>query len=116
MHLDEVQGFPHYRERLFEDGDQRQIVAHYTPDAQLVATGLSTVVGRNAIENFWRVAVERTAAAGLRGFVEVSGLGATTVTRYLTVWRQEPDGLRRLAVDISCNEPEAVTATQRQHS
>jgi ketosteroid isomerase-like protein len=126
LDLDELQDFPRYWERLFEDGDQRQIAAHYTPDAQLVATGLPTVVGHDAIENFWRLAIERTAAAGLhrtvrldhveksgslgymRGFVEVCGPGVSIVTRYVTVWRREPDGLWRLAVDISCNQPEAV--------
>lgn len=130
LDLDELRDFPRHWERLFEDGDQRQIAAHYTPDAQLVATGLPTVVGRDAIENFWRLAIERAAAAGLRrtvrldhveksgslgymrGFVEVRGPGVSTVTRYVTVWRREPDGLWRLAVDISCNQPEAVTATQ----
>jgi ketosteroid isomerase-like protein len=126
LDLDELRDFPRYWERLFEDGDQRQIAAHYTPDGQLVATGLPTVVGRDAIESFWRLAIERTAAAGLRravrldhveksgslgymrGFVEVCGPGVSTVTRYVTVWRREPDGLWRLAVDISCSQPQAM--------
>jgi ketosteroid isomerase-like protein len=131
LDLDELRDFPRYWERLFEDGDQRQIAAHYTPDGQLVATGLPTVVGRDAIESFWRLAIERTAAAGLRravrldhveksgslgymrGFVEVCGPGVSTVTRYVTVWRREPDGLWRLAVDISCNQPQPVEEFQQ---
>ena len=134
LDLDEVRDFPRYWERLFDQGDQHQIAAHYTSDAQLVATGLPTVVGRSAIEDFWQLAIARTAAGGLRrtvrldhveqsgslgymrGFVEVSGPGFSTVTRYVTVWRQEPDRLWRLAVDISCNQPETGTATQRQLS
>jgi ketosteroid isomerase-like protein len=119
----ELRDFPRYWERLFDVGDHREVAAHYAPDAQLVATGLPTVVGRNAIENFWRLAIERTAAAGLRrivridhversgslgymrGTVELSGPGVSTVARYVTVWRQEPDGQWRLVFDISCNQP-----------
>jgi ketosteroid isomerase-like protein len=120
---EELRDFPRYWELLFDLGDHREIAGHYAPDAQLVATGLPTVIGRNAIENFWRVAIERSAAAGLRrtvrldhveqsgslgymrGTVELFGPGVSTVTRYVTVWQREPDGEWRLAIDISCNQP-----------
>jgi uncharacterized protein (TIGR02246 family) len=122
---DEIQGFPRYWERLFDQGDCQEIAAHYAQDARLIATQLPTILGREAIEAFWRVAVDAIAASGarrtvtlehvecdgslayMRGTVEVAtpGAAATTVTRYVTVWNREPDGQWRLAVDISSNAP-----------
>ena len=121
---DDINCFPRYWEQLFNEGDYKTIAAHYTQDAQLIATQLPTVVGREAIEAFWRGAVEGIAASGarrtvvldhverdeslgyMRGTVEVTG-AATTTTRYVTVWNREPDGLWRLAIDISSNVPAA---------
>jgi ketosteroid isomerase-like protein len=121
---DDIHGFPRYWEQLFNEGDYKTIAAHYTQDAQLIATQLPTIVGREAIEAFWRAAVEAIVASGarrtvvldhverdgslayMRGSVEVTG-AATITTRYVTVWNREPDGQWRLAIDISSNAPAA---------
>ncbi|MGW4720359.1 YybH family protein [Nocardia sp. NPDC004260] len=125
----DLRDFPRYWEDLFDTGDYGEIAAHYTQDAQLIATGFPTVIGRAAITEFWRRAVEGVASAGIRrtvavDHVESSGAlgyiqGAVTlagpvgeiiaVVRYLTMWQQEPDGRWRLAVDIS--SPDPITPT-----
>lgn len=111
-------------ERLFNDGDCREIAEHYTQDAQLIATGFATTIGPEAIAEFWRVATEALAAAQarrtvrvdhfeqsgslayVRGVVEVTApRAATKVSRYVTVWRRNADRHWRLAVDISNDEP-----------
>jgi ketosteroid isomerase-like protein len=104
---------------LFERGDAAAMAAFYAADAQLVATKVETVAGRDAIEQFWRATcdrartvkmersievhhVERSGPLGYaRGVVVLVVNGARTVVRFVTLWRLEDDARWRCIVDIS---------------
>lgn len=124
---DAVERFLREWERLFDRGDARTMAAYYTEDATLIATQTETLVGRAAIEEFFRVSSDGARAVGLRRTVhldeaECDGeLGylrgtvllrrpdapATVRVRYVTLWKRQSDGAWRLAVDISSPEPVA---------
>lgn len=122
-------------ERAFDDGDFRRMAAFYADDARLIGTHLDTVVGRPAIETFWRTACEGGRATGLRRTIELDeadssgdlgylrgtvslarpGSAVPDRVRYVTLWRRAPDGVWRLTIDISSAAPPAGdTARGRQ--
>jgi ketosteroid isomerase-like protein len=124
LNPEELRQFSRRWERLFNDGDYREIAAHYTQDAHLIATGFPTAIGPAAIAEFWRAATaalttararrtvrvdhleQSDSLAYVRGVVEVTTPGAATkVSRYVTVWRRDTDEYWRLAIDISNDEP-----------
>jgi uncharacterized protein (TIGR02246 family) len=121
-----VRDFAGYWETVFNEGDHRALAAYYAVDARLIATQTETVVGRPAIEQFWRAACAGANAAGARRTVQVEDAGsdgelgylrgtvvlargeAATTVRYLTLWRRQEDGRWRIAVDISNPSPHSA--------
>ncbi len=122
---DELRRFAKRWEALFDGADAANMAASYAADALLVATGTPTVHGRAAIEAFWRQSCERARSSGLvrtvhpqhaerdgalgysRGEVRMELPGsALRVVRYVTVWKQQADGIWRCAIDISTQDPD----------
>lgn len=117
-------------EQLFDEGDYRRMASFYTDDALLVAQQHQTVIGRPAVEEFWRVACAGARIAGVRRTVHLDavessgnlaylrgevrlqpadGSGIVQV-RYVTVWRCERDHVWRIAIDISSPAPSSTAA------
>jgi ketosteroid isomerase-like protein len=108
-------------EDVFYQGDYRGMASAYTEDAKLFAEGGPVVEGRLAIEQFWKHGCERGQLAGMKRSIQIHEVGASgdlgytqsTVTlqigshpeeiviRGVCVWRREPDGIWRIAHDIS---------------
>jgi ketosteroid isomerase-like protein len=100
------------------------MTSYYCTDGQIMADGMWPIRGHAAIAEFWDTAIQRTAIAGATRtirFEESStsgdlGYAICTVTVALTdttvavwdttVWRRDPDGRWRIAVDISTRLPE----------
>ena len=59
----ELESFTRAFEDLFNDGDPASMTSYYTQDAQLMAEGREPIRGQAAIDEFWRVAISRAAAA-----------------------------------------------------
>jgi ketosteroid isomerase-like protein len=116
-----AQEFARDFEDVFYQGDYRGMASAYTADAKLFAEGAPAVEGRPAIEEFWKEGSERGRIAGMKRFIEIHearssgdlGYSQSTVTlqigshpdkiviRDVCVWRREPDGIWRIAHDIS---------------
>jgi len=125
----ELESFTRAFEDLFNDGDPASMTSYYTQDAQLMAEGMEPIRGQAAIDEFWRVAISRAAAAratrtiqlhessssGDLGYalctvtVEISsGPGAPDASISMwdaTIWHRDPDGQWRIAVDVSTPLP-----------
>jgi uncharacterized protein (TIGR02246 family) len=122
---DAVQEFTRRWESMFNQGNYRAMAGHYAQDATLIATQQETVTGRPAIERFWQHACEHAETVQLKRTVHVEEVGsdgdlgylrgtvvlaagdrqAATTVRYLTLWKRQPDGAWRVAVDISSAGP-----------
>jgi uncharacterized protein (TIGR02246 family) len=123
-----VERFTRDFEVLFNTGDASGMASYYTEDAQLLAENSDLVRGRRAIEQFWRIAIERARSANairtirLREVTSSGDLGyvlGTVVvqiprdagqerrltTKYATIWRRDADGRWRLVVDSSSPNP-----------
>ena len=100
------------------------MTSYYAGDARLMAEGMEPIQGRAAIGQFWRVAIERAAAARARRRIRLfesssSGdLGYALCTVQVeipagraisawdaTIWQRDPSGAWRIAVDISTPLP-----------
>jgi ketosteroid isomerase-like protein len=129
----ELQRFTWAFEELFYADDPVSMTTYYTEDAQLIAEGMEPIRGHAAIDQFWRVAIARAAAAKARrtiqlhessssgdlGYamctvtVEIPGDGDTSVgiaVSDATIWQRDPDGRWRIAVDISTPLPPGQAA------
>jgi uncharacterized protein (TIGR02246 family) len=113
-------------ESLFNAGDAAGMASFYAEDAKLLAENAELIRGRDAIEAFWRSAIDRARAAdavrtinldevtnsGDLGYalgtvvVRIPGRGELT-TKYATIWQRDADGQWRLAVDSSSPNPVA---------
>jgi ketosteroid isomerase-like protein len=119
-------------EDLFYAADPASMTSFYAEDAQLMADGMQPIQGRAAIMEFWRSAIDRAAAAGARRAIRLHeshasgdlGYALCTVTVRIppardaagaegisiavwdaTIWRRDPSGNWRIAVDISTPLP-----------
>lgn len=122
---DALHRFTHAFEDLFNAGDATAMTSYYTDDGQIMADGMRPIRGHAAIVAFWQAATERAFAAGARRTIEMHewsgsadmGYVLSTVTVELptttiavwdtTVWRRDPNGRWRIAVDISTPLPPA---------
>ena len=118
-----IRAFTRTFETLFDDDEPAAMTAYYTADGQIMADGMRPIRGHDTIEVFWRTAIGRAKAAGARRTVQMhewscSGdlgyvlctvtvdLGTTAVAAWdATIWRRDPDGRWRIAVDISTRLP-----------
>lgn len=120
----ELDRFTRAFEDLFVAADPVSMTSYYSDHAQLMADGITPLQGRGAIEQFWRVAIDRAAAAGARRTIAVHeshcsghlGYALCTVTVEIpgltrraswdaTIWQQGADGRWRISVDISTPLP-----------
>lgn len=109
------------------------MTSYYTDHAQLMADSITPIQGHDAIEQFWRAAIDRAAAAGARRTIQLHeshcsgnlGYALCTVTVEIpglahraswdtTVWQQSADGGWRIAVDISTPLPPGPEAASNQ--
>jgi ketosteroid isomerase-like protein len=121
----ELQQFTRTFEELFYAADPVAMTSYYTDEAHLMGDGLTPLQGHEAIEQFWRAAIDRGLAAGARRTIQLHeshcsgelGYALCTVTVELagrrravwdtTVWRRGTDGRWRIEVDISTPLPSA---------
>lgn len=120
----ELEQFTRTFEELFYAADPVSMTSYYTDQAHLMADGMTPIQGHEAIEQFWRIAIDRAAAVGARRTIQLHeshfsgelGYALCTVTVEIpghirravwdtTVWRQGTDGRWRIAVDISTSLP-----------
>jgi ketosteroid isomerase-like protein len=120
----EAEQFCRRFEALFNVGDAAGMTACYAEDARLLAENTELIIGRPAIEQFWRAAIglARVAGAvrtiGLDDVITSGSLGytlgtvtvriqdgPTLVTKYAVIWQRDPDGHWRIAVDSSSPNP-----------
>jgi uncharacterized protein (TIGR02246 family) len=111
-------------EKTFYDGDYQAMASVYTADAKLLIEDGEIIVGRQAIESFWKVACERSNSVNVKRSIRTDELESSgdlaykrnTVTveipmkdgktvahviKSITVWKREADGVWRIAQDIS---------------
>jgi ketosteroid isomerase-like protein len=119
-----LQQFTRTFEELFYAADPVSMTSYYTDEAQLMADGIMPLQGQEAIEQFWRAAIDRALAADARRTIQLHeshcsgelGYALCTVTVEIpgrtrraswdtTVWRQGTDGRWRIEVDISTPLP-----------
>jgi ketosteroid isomerase-like protein len=130
----ELERFTRAFEDFFDTGDPASMTSYYTENAQLMADGMQPIQGHAAIGQFWRTAITRAAAAQARRTIRLHeshssgdlGYALCTVTVQIppasdatgtsgtdiavwdtTIWRRDPGGTWRIAVDISTPLPEA---------
>jgi uncharacterized protein (TIGR02246 family) len=100
--------------------DAATIANMYTEDATLLPPGSPAIKGRKNIQQFWDAFFEAGASDGKLTIVEVNALGdvayeignfeaklptpqggtARTQGKYVVIWKRQPDGNIKLAVDI----------------
>ena len=128
----ELEQFTREFELLFDAAEAEAMTSYYAADARLMAEGMQPIQGRAAIGQFWRVAIERAAAARARRRIRLfessssgdlgyalctvtiqippaNGAPGTTGTSIAvwdtTIWQRDPGGTWRIAVDISAPLP-----------
>jgi ketosteroid isomerase-like protein len=128
----ELESFTRAFEELFNDGDPASMTSYYTEDAQLMAEGMEPIRGHSAIDEFWRAAISRAAAARARRTIRLRessssgdlGYALCTVTVEIppgpgstgaagasisvwdaTIWHRDQNGHWSIAVDISTTLP-----------
>jgi ketosteroid isomerase-like protein len=125
----QLETFTRAFEDLFDHGKPEAMTSYYTPDAQLMAEGMEPIRGHAAIDDFWRVAINRAAAAQATRTIQLHessssgdlGYALCTVTVEIparpgsagasisvwdaTIWQRDPNGQWRIAVDISTPLP-----------
>jgi uncharacterized protein (TIGR02246 family) len=120
----EVEQFTRNFESLFYAGDAATMASFYADDAKLMAEDMDPILGRSAIEQFWKVVCEQARQANARRKISLEevtasgnlgyALGVVVLRvpknggqeheitfKYATIWRREGDGRWRLVVDIS---------------
>lgn len=118
----EAERFAHEFERLFYLRDAAAMASYYSEDAQLMVDDRPAIQGRRAIEEFWKaacaaagiitriIAIEEVESSGDLGYLVSSvtlrvpvaeGQPIITTFKDVTVWKREPNGGWRLALDIA---------------
>ena len=120
----EVEQFTRDFESLFYAGDAATMASFYAADAKLMAEDTNPILGRSAIEQFWKVvceqarhanasreiSLEEVTASGDLGYAlgtvivrvpQNGGQQREMTFKYATIWRREDDSRWRLLVDIS---------------
>jgi uncharacterized protein (TIGR02246 family) len=123
--LQAVNAFAREFENIFYKNDAGGMAAYYTEDARLIAEGIEPIRGRKAVEAFWKSTCERANSVrmerkivveDIRPSGEISyafctlllhfqlpdGQSVNKVTKDITIWRRQPDGIWLIEVDISC--------------
>ena len=113
-------------EQAFNRGDAAAVAAMYTPDGAVLPPGAARADGREAIERFWRGAIdagvgditlrpEEVAESGDLAYevgsatLKPRASGAPPVSvKYVVVWRRGQDGVWRLHRDIWNPNPQAA--------
>jgi ketosteroid isomerase-like protein len=123
--LESVRKFDREFEEVFYRGDYAAMASMYTPDAKLMAEDMELIVGRQAIENFWKSTIARAKSINIRrtihseeivssealGYVrgtvklEIPSPSASQTMvqgiKYVTVWKRGENGEWRIAIDVS---------------
>jgi ketosteroid isomerase-like protein len=123
----ELEQFIRVFEELFDAGDPEAMTSYYARDARLMGEGMEPIQGHAAIGQFWRVAIDRTAAARARRTIQLlessasgdlgyalctvqveipAGVAVSAISVWdATIWQRDPGGAWRIAVDISTQLP-----------
>ena len=124
FNFQELEHFTRVFEELFDAGDPEAMTSYYTSNARLMGEGMEPIQGHAAIGQFWRVAIDRAAAARARRTIQLHessssgdlGYALCTVQVEIpaghaisawdaTIWQRDPSGAWRIAVDISTPLP-----------
>lgn len=120
MTMQELERLSRELEAAVARGDAATIASVYADDAVLMPPGFEAARGRPSVEQFWRAAFqfglkavtlqpqEVVAAgdlayeigAGTARMETPDGQATETTSKYLLVWRRQPDGVWRIAADI----------------
>jgi ketosteroid isomerase-like protein len=101
-----IEQFAQAWQEAFDRGEYEAMAAAYSDDAVLSGTGVPTITGRDAIQQFWRRACEGANRAGIRrtvhtdqfdscgelaylqGTVALRANTGATVVWFVTVWKR----------------------------
>jgi uncharacterized protein (TIGR02246 family) len=113
----EIDSLNRAMEQAFAKGDMAAVAKFYADDAKLMGPRGSDVSGRAAIDRYWLgiqgakswklevldVGGDRTTAyqVGRSTLVTTrAGADQTTVSRFVVIWKRQPDGRFRIALDF----------------
>ena len=90
-------------EELFDAADPETMTSYYTAQAQLMADGITPVLGHDAIGLFWRAAIGRAKTAGARRAIQLHEAHSSGDLAYAlcTVTVEIPGGIRRASWDAT---------------
>ena len=106
---------------LFKKGDADSLALMYTTDAQLSLNGYDFATGKDTIHKLWKedmstskvleMTTQTLTVEGTKDIIYETGKTIlklsykdstfTTSVKYCNIWRQQPDGPYKLAVDFS---------------
>jgi uncharacterized protein (TIGR02246 family) len=113
----EIDSLNRAMEQAFAKGDMAAVAKFYADDAKLMGPRGSDISGRSAIDQYWRsikgakswkldaldVGGDRTTAyqVGRSTLVTAGASGdQTSVSRFVVIWKRQPDGRFRIALDF----------------
>ena len=113
----EVDSLNRAMEQAFARGDMMAVAKFYADDAKLMGPGGPDISGRAAIDRYWAgikgakswklelldLGGDRTTAyqVGRSTLVTSGGAGnQTSVSRFVVIWKRQPDGSFRIALDF----------------
>ena len=113
----EIDSLNRAMEQAFAKGDMAAVARFYADDAKLMGPRGEDVSGRAAVDSYWQgikgakswklevleVGGDRTTAYQVgRSTLVTSGAGGdrTSVSRFVVIWKRQPDGQFRIALDF----------------
>ena len=113
----EIDSLNRAMEQAFAKGDMAAVAKFYADDAKLMGPGGADISGRAAIDRYWQeikgakswklevieLGGDRTTAYQVgRSTLVTSGGGGdrTSVSRFVVIWKRQPDGKLRIALDF----------------